>query len=75
MSREIDRNDIVDVYYCDGRILRDVRVLWTPRDVGDLWQLLDKDGNVIAQNPASANFDYIVKKPRKEGENNGCEVS
>ena len=62
----ITENDIVDVYWCNQETTLDLKVLHVPCDVGDMWYFENAEGDIIAQNPSSSNFDTILKRNKDE---------
>jgi len=62
--RPIKEGDTVDVLYGTLTSISDVIVRHVPCDVGDLWYFEDSTGEIIAQNPVSANLDMIIKRAR-----------
>ncbi len=59
--RTIREGDMVSIYYSDGEVHRNIKVVHTPSDVGDLWYFEDK-GGTFALNVVSANFEQMRKE-------------
>jgi len=59
MARPIQKGDIVDIYYTDGRRARECKVLHVPQDTGDMWYFEDYNDAVFVQNPCSSSLDII----------------
>ena len=61
MMRTIREGDMVSIYYSDGEVHRNIKVVHTPCDVGDLWYFED-EGGTFALNVVSANFEQMRKE-------------
>jgi hypothetical protein len=59
--RTIREGDMVSIYYSDGEVHRNIKVVHTPCDVGDLWYFED-EGGTFALNVVSANFEQMRKE-------------